>query len=95
MSDVKEKVMNLFPKNYKPKTIAGAFDDKYLEQKSEGDEQLPIREQLENITPYLCDMINNLKISADWKIHLAMRINFRLSEDINDKNLMHSKTKKK
>ena len=40
-------------------------------------------------------MINNLKISAEWKIHLTMRINFRLSEDINDKHLMHSKTKKK
>ena len=42
-SDVKEKIMKLFEteilKYYKPKKIAGTFDDKYVEYKSEGDEK--------------------------------------------------------
>ena len=40
--NLKEKTMNLFPKeckpkDYKPKKIAGAFDGYYVKYKSEGD----------------------------------------------------------
>ena len=55
--------MNIFPKDYKPKNIAGAFHEKYIEYNSEDDEQLSIKEYLEKIKPYLRDMTNDLKKS--------------------------------
>ena len=50
-SNVKEKIINLFPKNYqpkdyKPKKKAGAFNDNYVKYKSEGDEQLTIEKNI-------------------------------------------------
>ena len=45
------------PKDYKPRKIVGTYDNKYIEYKSEGHEQLSIEEQLENITIHLSDMI--------------------------------------
>ena len=38
-----------FSKDYKPKKMAGAFDDKYMEYISEYNEQLSIQGYLENI----------------------------------------------
>ena len=54
------------------------FDDRYIEYRSENDEQLPIRKYLENIRPYLWDMIDNLKtkISGKWEKHLIIIMNF-------------------
>ena len=54
------------PKECKPKKIAGTLDDKYIEYKSEGNQQLTIKEHLENIRPYLNDMINDFKKSGKW-----------------------------
>ena len=60
----------------KLKKIADIFDDKYIEYTSGSDENLTIRKYLENIRPYLQDMIDTLKTSAEWKTHLTMKINF-------------------
>ena len=49
VSDVEEKVMNLFLKDYKPKKIAAAFDGIYNVYKSKGDKQLSIEEDLERL----------------------------------------------
>lgn len=67
----KEKIMNLFPKNYKPKEyepkkIVSTFDENYAECKSEGDGQLSREEYVQN-RPYLRDMLDNLRTFSDWK----------------------------
>ena len=46
VSSIKEKIMNLLPKDYKPKKILGAFN--YIKYKSEGNEQLTIKQYLGN-----------------------------------------------
>ena len=40
VSGVKEKIMTLFPKDYKPIKITGAFYGNYVEYNSEDDEKL-------------------------------------------------------
>ena len=35
-------------------------------------------------------MINKLKKSGEWKVHLIMKVNFMSSKDNDDKQLMHS-----
>ena len=37
-------------------------------------------------------MINDLKISSEWKIHLTLKINFMPSKDNNKIHLMYSKS---
>ena len=62
------------PKDCKPKKIAGTFDDQYIEYKSEGYGKLSIEQYLDEIRPYLIDMIDNLRASGEWKIQLAMKV---------------------
>ena len=50
--DVREKIMNLYPKDYKSKKTGDAFDDKNVDYKSESNEHLLIEECLENIAQY-------------------------------------------
>ena len=42
-----------------------AFDDKYIEYKSKGDEKLSTAKYLNKIRPYLHDVIYNLKPSGE------------------------------
>ena len=51
--------------DYKPKTILGTFDSKYIEQENDSDEKITIQKYLENITPYLRGMIDDLKTSDE------------------------------
>ena len=51
--------MSFFQKDYKPKKITGAYDNKYIEYKSEGNEQLPNKEYIEGIRPYLYDIMHD------------------------------------
>ena len=57
---------NISKDHYKPKKIAGSFDDKYIKYKSENDEKLLIKQNLRKIEPYL-HMIDNLGTSGQWK----------------------------
>ena len=45
--------------------------------------------------PYLKDIINNLKKSDPWKIHLTIAINFTFSKDNDEERVMHSKSDNK
>ena len=47
---------------------------------------------LENLRPYLGNMIDDLKASSKQKIHLIMKINLVSSINNDDKQLMHSKS---
>ena len=55
---------------------------------------LSVEEYLNNIRPYLKGIINNLKKSDTWKIHLAISNNFISSINNDEKSLMHSKSDK-
>ena len=82
VSDVKEKIMKVFQiraynsifKDWKPKKKNyDAFNDKYIES----GKNLSIEKYLEEIKPYLCNMIDELKKSGKWKM---MKFNFMLSK---------------
>ena len=45
----------------------------------------------ENIRPYLHDMIDDIKKSGEWKIHLTMKMKFMSSKDGDENPLMYSK----
>ena len=47
---------------------------------------------LDEIKPYLKDIINNLKNSDTWKIQLTIAINFIYSKGTNEKCVIHSKS---
>ena len=87
---------NLFkPKdNYKPVRIGNAFTSNYTEYKSNGDKDkaLSIKDYLDEIKPYLSDIINDHKTQGEWKIHLTMAINFFSSKDSEEIRTMHSKS---
>ena len=81
---------NSIPKNYKPKQIAGAFDEKYIseiyiEYKRKSDEKQSIEQYLEKVRPYLSN--NNLRTSGEWIIHLTTKINFVSSKNSHEKSL--------
>ena len=47
---------------------------------------------LEKIRPHLDDMIDDLKKSGDWKMHLTMKPKFLSSTDSNQKRMMYSES---
>ena len=55
---------------------------------------LSVEEYLNKIRPYLKGIINNLKKSDTWKIHLAISNNIISSINNDEKSLMHSKSDK-
>lgn len=92
VSDVKEKFMKLFQtnaynsifKDWKPEKVSDAFNDKNIES----GKNLSIEQYLEKIKPFLCNMIDELKKSGEWK---TMKFNFMLSKNNDDKQVMYSK----
>ena len=51
-------------------------NEKYIEYKSGKNEELTIEKYLESIRPYLRDMMDDLKTSAEWKIQMTIKIDF-------------------
>ena len=56
-----QKIIFLNPKEdyCKPAKIGDAFSDNYIEYKSNGDKLLSIEKYLDEIKPYLSDIIND------------------------------------
>ena len=79
---------------YKPIEIKSALDGNYIEYKSRGDnnDNLSLEEYLNTIRLYLRDMISNYKARSEWKIQLAMKINFISSLDTGEFREMHTKS---
>ena len=77
---------------YEPVKIYGAFNDKFIKYKSNGDgnNALSMEGYLGKTRPFLPCMIDDLRISGAWKIHLTMKINFMSSKGCNEKHLVHS-----
>ena len=69
------------------------FSSNYIQCKSNGDKDktLSIKDCLDEIKPYLSDIINGHKTQDEWKIHLTMAINFFSSKDSEEIRTMHSK----
>ena len=76
--DPKNNIFKPKEDNYKPVRIGNAFSSNYIEYKSnrDKDKTLSIKDYLDEIKPYLSDIINDHKTQGEWKIHLTMAINF-------------------
>ena len=70
------------------------MSNNYIEYKSNGDKNktLSVEEYFNKISPYLKDIINNLKKSDTWKIQLTVASNFISSLDNDEEHVMHSKS---
>ena len=53
---------------------------------------LSLEEYLNEIKPYLRDIIIDLQESDTWKIQLTIAINFIYSKDAEEEHVMHSKS---
>ena len=80
--------------NYKPIRIGSGFSSNYIEYKSNGDKDktVSIKDYLDEIKPYLSNIINDHKTQGEWKIHITMAINFFSSKDFEEIRIMHSKS---
>ena len=78
--------------NYKPVRIGNAFSSNYIEYKSNGnkDKTLSSKYYLDELKPYLSDIINDHKTQSEWKIKLTMSINFFSSKDSKETRTMYS-----
>ena len=79
---------------YKPVRVNNFYSYNYIEYKSNGDNNkiLSVEEYLNKISPYLKDIINNLKKSETWKIQLTMANSFISPTDYVEKGVMHLKS---
>ena len=66
----------------------------YTEYESNDDRNktLSVEEYLNEISPYLRYIINNLKKLSTWRIQLTITNNFIFSIDNNEQHVMHSKS---
>ena len=62
------------------------------ESNSDKNENLSVKEDLNKIKPYLRDMIIDLQKSDTWKVQLAIAIAFVSSKNIDEEQVMHSKS---
>ena len=78
---------------YKPIKIYSAFDDSYVEYKSDSkkDKSISIARYLYNIKEHLRKLTDDKKI-GEWKIQLTMKINFIFSKNFIESRDMYSKS---
>ena len=77
---------------YKPKRVINFWNNNYIEYESNRDKNrnLSIDEYLNEIKPYLRNIIIDLQKSDTWKIQLTIAINFISSKDPEEERVMHS-----
>ena len=78
---------------YKPIKIYSAFDDSYVEYKSDSkkDKSISIARYLNNISEHLRKLIDDEK-DGEWKIQLIMKINFISPRNFFESRDMYSKS---
>ena len=81
---------------YEPVRASNFWSNNYIEYKSKDhrNKTLSVKEYLNNIRPYLKDVVNNLKKSDTWKIQLTIAVNFISSKDNHEERVKHSKSDK-
>ena len=79
---------------YKPIKIYSAFDDSYVEYKSDSkkDKSISIARYLSNIRENLKKLIEDKKKGGEWKIQLIMKINFISSKNFIESRDMYCKS---
>ena len=80
---------------YKPVIINGAFNNKYIQYRSKGnnDKIVTVHKYLDIMWPYLRDIKNDHKIKSEWKMQLAIAINFISSKlDSSEIRIKHAKS---
>ena len=70
------------------------MNNNHIEYESSGDidKNLPVKEYLDKMKPYLKDMIITLEKTDIWKIQLTIAISFISSKDVEEERVMHSKS---
>ena len=63
---------------YKPIRVGNCWNSNYIDYERNGDRNgnLSVKEYLNEIKPYLRDMITDLQKSCMWEVHLTIAINF-------------------
>ena len=81
---------------YKPVRVSIFWSNNCIEYKGNGDKNktLSVEEFLSKISPYLKNIINNLKTFGTWKIQLVIANNFSSTLDNNEEHVMHSQRDK-
>ena len=76
---------------YKPVRVNNFLSNNYTEYESNSDKikTLSVEEYLDKISPYLKDILNNLKKSDAWKIQLTIANNFTSSLDNDEERAMY------
>ena len=79
---------------YKPIRVGNFWNNIYIEYESNGDKNknLSVKEYLNEIKPYLRDVIINLQKSGTWNIQLTITIDFISSKDADEEQVMHSES---
>ena len=61
---------------YKPKLNKSGYNKNYAQYESKGDKILSLKEYLNLIEKYLRELIEEYKLKGEWKIQLAIEVNF-------------------
>ena len=93
LDEIKKSIYGL-KDNFKPYKFTSSFNNNYAEYRCDDDEDknLSIREYLDEIRPYLSDIINEHKNKDEWKIQINMLINFISLQDSNEVRTMDTKS---
>ena len=61
---------------YKPKFNKSGYNKNYAQYESKGDKILSLKEYLNLIEKYLRELIEEYKLKGEWKVQLAIEVNF-------------------
>ena len=77
IDEIKKSIYGL-KDSFKPYKFTSSLNSNYVEYRSDGDEDknISIKEYLDEIRPYLNDIINDNKNKDEWKIQITMSLNF-------------------
>ena len=64
----------------------------YMKVMCDKNKDLSVNEYLNEIKPYLKDIITDFQKSGTWKIQWTIAINFLSSKDLDEEQIMDSKT---
>ena len=88
--------MNLFEheeeNHYEPVGVSNVWSNKMKVTAIDRNKTLTVEEYLNKISPYLKDIINNLKNSDTWKIQLTIANSFTSSIDYDEQHVIHSES---
>ena len=93
IDEIKKSIYGL-KDSFKPNKFTSSFNSNYVEYRSDGDEDkiLSIKEYLDEVRPYVSDIINEHKNKDEWKIQINLSINFISSKICNGVRTMNTKS---